>query len=98
MVPPLRSLPTCLQVAAQLLVPLDRLEECLEVAVPEAARPVALDDLEEQRRAVAEGLREDLQEIALVVAVGQDAELPQVVGHVVHAGHALPPVLLARPR
>src|ERR671933_693016 len=67
-----------LQVAALGLLALDRLEQRLEVAVAEAARAVALDDLEEDRRAVADRLREDLEEVALVVAVDQDALLAQV--------------------
>src|ERR1700750_1855800 len=67
-----------LQVAAPLLLALDGLEQRLEVAVAEAARAVALDDLEEDRRAVADRLREDLQQVALVVAVDEDALLAQV--------------------
>src|SRR5215210_5286667 len=67
-----------LQVAAARLLALDRLEQRLEVAVAEAARPVALDDLEEDGRAVADRLGEDLQQVALVVAVDEDALLAQV--------------------
>src|SRR5688500_13505636 len=87
---------TSLQVAPQLLLALDRLEQRLEVALAEAAGAVALDDLEEHRRAVADGLGEDLQHVALVVAVDEDAEPPQVLqrlldladarGHVVVVG------------
>ena len=36
---------------------------------------MALDDLEEERRAVLDRAREDLEEVALLVAVGLDAEL-----------------------
>src|SRR4051794_10346911 len=68
-----------LQVAAQRLFALDGLEERLEVALAEAARAVALDDLEEDGRAVADRLREDLQHVALVVAVDEDAESAQVL-------------------
>src|SRR5690349_22571492 len=67
-----------LEVAALGLLALDRLEQRLEVAVAEAARAVALDDLEEDRRPVADRLREDLQQVALVVAVDEDALLAQV--------------------
>jgi hypothetical protein len=35
---------------------------------------VALDHLEEERRPVLRRLREDLQEVAVVVAIGEDAE------------------------
>src|SRR4051794_40104680 len=67
------------EVPPRVLLPLDRLEQRLEVALAEAARPVALDQLEEDRRAVAERLREHLQQVALVVAVDEDAEPAQVV-------------------
>src|SRR5215211_7925689 len=67
-----------LQVPAQRLLALDRLEERLEVALAEAARAVALDHLEEQRRPVLRRLREDLEEVAVVVAVGEDPEPPEV--------------------
>ena len=71
-----------LEVAALLLLALDRLEQRLEVADPEATRAVALDDLEEERRSVLHRSGEDLQEVALLVAVRFDAELLQGVdGH-----------------
>ena len=56
-----------------------RPEQGLEVADAEAGGAVALDDLVEQRRAVLDGLGEDLQQVALVVAVDEDAELLQLV-------------------
>src|SRR3954447_26833935 len=68
-----------LEVAPQCLLSLDRLEQRLEVSLPEAARAMALDDLQEDRRPVAERLREDLQQVALVVAVDEDAQAPQVL-------------------
>src|SRR3954468_14529796 len=77
-----------LQVAALGLLALDRLEQRLEVPVAEAARAVALDHLEEDRRAVADRLREDLQQVALVVAVDEDAEaleVREVLGDLAHA-------------
>src|SRR5687768_5319062 len=60
------------EVAAALLLALDRLEQGLEVALAEAERAVALDELEEDRRAVLHGLGEDLQQVAVLVAVHQD--------------------------
>ena len=60
------------QVPAALLLALDRLEEGLEVALPEAQRPMPLDDLEEDGRPVPEGLGEDLEEVALLVPVDKD--------------------------
>src|SRR4051794_28906410 len=68
-----------LEVPAQLLLALDRLEQSLEVTVAESARAVALDHLEEDGRAVAGRLREDLEQIALVVAVHEDAEPAEVL-------------------
>src|SRR5438309_3552058 len=68
-----------LEVAAERLLALDRLEQRLEVAVAEAARAVALDHLEEQRRPVLRRLGEDLQQVAVVVAIGEDAQ-PSKVG------------------
>src|SRR4051794_35460625 len=63
-----------LKIAPQRLLALDGLEERLEVAVAEAAGAVTLDHLEEDRRPVADRLGEDLQQVALVVAVDEDAE------------------------
>src|SRR5712691_1727895 len=64
-----------LEVPALGLLALDRLEQRLEVADTEAARTVPLDDLEEEGRAILDRSREDLEEVALLVAVGLDAEL-----------------------
>src|SRR6476619_1108303 len=60
------------EVAAELLLALDGLEQCLEVALAEAEGPMALDDLEEDGRAVAKRLGEDLEQVAVLVAVHQD--------------------------
>src|SRR5919106_6360321 len=68
-----------LKVSSLLLFAFDFLEQGLEVTFAEAARAVALDDLEEDRGPVADRLREDLEQVALVVAVDQDAEPAQVV-------------------
>src|SRR5689334_372148 len=68
---------TPLQVAAERLFSFDRLEQRLEVAVAEAARAVPLDHLEEDGGPVLRGLREDLQEIAVLVAVDEDPVLLQ---------------------
>src|ERR671935_1470582 len=66
-----------LEVSAQRLFPLDRLEQRLEVAVAEAAGAVAFDHLEEHRRPVLRRLREDLQQVAVVVSIGEDPVPPQ---------------------
>src|SRR3954447_3990580 len=83
-----------LQVPPPVLLPLDRLEQGLEVALPKAARAVALDDLEEHRGPVADGLREDLEHVALVVAVDEDAEAPQVVERLLDLADALGDVVV----
>src|SRR5712691_9713910 len=69
---------TLLQVAAERLLALDGLEQRLEVAVTEASCAVPLDHLEEHRRPILRGLREDLKQVAVVVAVGEDLVLAQV--------------------
>src|SRR5438094_7069536 len=61
------------------LLAFDRLEQRLEVALAETARPVPLDDLEEQRRPIGHRLRENLQHVALIVAVDEDAQLGQLL-------------------
>src|SRR4029078_9435500 len=68
-----------LEVAAERLLALDRLEEGLEGAAAEAARAMALDHLEEDGRPVLRGLREDLEEVPVVVAVGEDLVLAQIL-------------------
>src|SRR6187551_2100864 len=68
-----------LEVAAPLLLALDRLEECLEVALAETERAVPLDQLEEHGRPVADRLGEDLQQVAVLVAVDQDAARLQLL-------------------
>src|SRR5436309_771793 len=87
-----------LQVSAQGLFPLDRFEEGLEVPVPEAARAVALDHLEEQRRPVLRGLREDLEQVPVVVAVGQDAEPLEIRVVLVDLADAIGDVVVVRVR
>src|SRR5699024_8546296 len=67
------------EVAATLLLPLDGLEQCLEVALAEAQRAVPLDQLEEHRRPVAQRLGEDLEQVAVLVTVHQDAALLQLL-------------------
>ena len=67
-----------LQVAALGLFPLDGLEQRLEVSLAESLRPVPLDQLEEHRGPVLDRLGEDLQQVTVLVPVGQDAKLAQV--------------------
>ena len=67
----------------------DGFEEGFEVAFAEAARAFALDDLVEDRRAVLDGLGEDLEQVAFVVAVDEDAEFGQFVDGLVDLADAV---------
>src|SRR5262247_2655634 len=82
------------KVAAALLVALDGLEQRLEVALAEALRAPPLDDLEEHRRAVGDGLGEDLQQVPVEVLVGQDVQALQLLPRQVEAGQPLPGLLV----
>src|SRR5436305_2116125 len=84
------------EIAAERLLALDRFEERLEVAVAEAARAVPLDHLEEERRPVLCRLREDLQEVTVVVAVGQDLVAAQVVVRLGDLADAIADVVVVR--
>src|SRR6478609_8648156 len=77
------------EVAALVLLALDGLEERLEVALAEAERAVPLDELEEDRRAVAERLGEDLQQVAVLVAVDEDLALLQLLDRYADVADAL---------
>src|SRR5680860_514277 len=71
MVPALACSPYS-EVAAPLLLALDRFDKRLDVAFTEAARALPFDELEEHGRAIAHRLGEDLQKVAVLVAVHQD--------------------------
>src|SRR3954471_10449786 len=77
------------EVAALVLFALDRLEEGLEVALAEAQRAVPLDELEEDGRPVAERLGEDLQQVAVLVAVDEDLALLQLLDRHAYVADAL---------
>jgi hypothetical protein len=68
-----------LQIAARFLFSLDGFEEGFEVAFAEAAASLALNDLVEDSRTVFYGAREDLEHVAFVVAVDEDAEMLEFV-------------------
>src|ERR1700728_3848453 len=67
------------EVSAPRLLALYGLEQGLEVALAESLRPVPFDHLEEHRRPVLNRLAEDLQQVAVLVAVGKDLEFAQLV-------------------
>src|SRR5262249_44259683 len=61
--------------AAPCLLVFNGLEEGLEVPLAKASRPVALDDLEEEGGTVLYGLGEDLEQVALLVAIDEDSQV-----------------------
>lgn len=92
---------------AELLVVLDRLEEGTKVTLSEAAAAgllaavregaaEALDDLDEESRAVKEGLGEDLKEAALLIAVDKNVVLTALINELLsdHIAHLLGDVVL----
>src|SRR5579862_5963357 len=64
-----------LEIAACGLFALDGFKECFEIAFAEAAAAFALNDFVEERGAVFYRASEDLQHVAFVVAIDEDAEL-----------------------
>jgi hypothetical protein len=64
-----------LQIAAACLLQFQRLKQRLEVALAEGLAPSSADDLKEERGAVLQRLGEQLQEVAFVVGVDQDAQV-----------------------
>src|SRR5450755_394885 len=77
------------EVATAFLLPLDRLEQGLEVALAEALGAVPLDQLEEDRGPVLDRLGEDLQQVAILVPVRQDVEFPQFIERYPGVAHPL---------
>src|SRR5439155_6502315 len=63
------------EVSAQRLLALDGLKQGLEVPLAEAAASPSLDDLEKERRAVSDRPCEDLQHVAFVVPIDENAQL-----------------------
>src|SRR5690242_4559388 len=68
-----------LEIASLRLLPLDGQEQLLEVPQPEPPGPTTLDELVEHGRPVLDVLREDLEQVALLVPVGQDVQPLHVV-------------------
>src|ERR1700722_12043976 len=70
------------------LLALDGLEERFEVTLAKAAASFSLDDLEEKGRPIFDRASEDLQHVAFVVTVHQDAQLLQFFQRLVDAAGA----------
>src|SRR5678816_2269627 len=77
-----------LEVPPERLFALDGLEERLEVALAEALGALPLDDLVEHRRPVLDRLGEDLQQVAVRIAVDEDAEPGELVHRLVDPADA----------
>ena len=90
--------PGTLERAAAGLLALDGLEQRLEVAGAKASRPLALDDLEEDGGPVRDHLGKHLEQVAILVAVDQDPEPPQLVPREVEVAEAGPNVVVIRGR
>ncbi len=67
----------------------DGFEEGFEVALAEAAAAFALDDLVEDGGAVFDGASEDLEHVAFVVAVDEDAEFFELIDGLVDLADAV---------
>src|SRR6476661_4487878 len=66
------------EIAADGLLALDRLEQGPEIPLAETAGAMALDHLEEERGPVLGRLAENLEEVPVLVAVGEDPQPAQV--------------------
>src|SRR5271157_4656932 len=59
------------------LLALDGFEQGLEVSLAKALRSAPLNDLEEESRPVLDRLGENLEQIALIIAINQDTQFGQ---------------------
>src|SRR5215216_1615113 len=73
-----------LQIPSPRLFRLQRHEQRLEIPRPEAVGAVTLDDLKENSRPILDTFREDLEQVTVLVAVGQYAETLQCVQRLVN--------------
>jgi hypothetical protein len=64
-----------LQIPPPLLLEFQASKSALKLPLPKDCAAAAADDLEEERRAVLQRLGEELQQVALVVGVDEDAEV-----------------------
>src|SRR4029453_2522991 len=83
----IRSVCPELEIAPERRLALNRLEQGPEVAFAEGGAAVSLDYLEEDRRPILRGLREDLEQVSVLVAVGEDPEPFQVVVRLADLAH-----------
>jgi hypothetical protein len=67
------ELPKFLQISSQLLLSFNGFKQCLEIAGTKGFCPFALNDLEEQSGPVFNRFGEDLQQVAFIIPVNQNA-------------------------
>src|SRR6266700_2334168 len=67
------------EVAAPFLLALDRLEQGLEISLSEPKRAVPLDEFEKNGGTVTDRPCEDLEQVAVLIPVNQDAALLQLL-------------------
>lgn len=95
---PRRCVETHLKVPAPPLLFLDRDEQSFEVSFTETFTSFALEDLVEDGRAIFDGFGEDLEQVAFVVAVDEDAEFFQFVYAFVDLAYAVGELFIIRVR
>src|SRR6202165_179106 len=75
---------TCLQIPSSRLLHFDRFKLRFEIPLAKSAAALALDDFEEHGRPIFHRLRENLQEVAFLVAVHKYTERPQLCQRFLH--------------
>src|SRR4051794_29195063 len=84
------------EVAASFLVTFDRFEQRFEVAFPEPLGAVPLDDLEEHCRPVGDRLGEDLEQVPVVVAIGENVRALQRLPRQIETGEPFTRLVVVR--
>src|SRR6202521_5419598 len=75
---------TCLQIPSSRLLHFDRFKQRFEIPFSKSAAALALDDFEEHGRPIFHRLRENLQEVAFLVAVHKYTERAQLCQRFLH--------------
>src|SRR5580693_8782293 len=83
-----RDLNPELKIPAQRLLALNRLKQCFEVPLAEAAASLPLNDFVEDRRPVLHGPREDLQHVPFIIAIDENAKPLQLLDRLINLAHA----------
>src|ERR1700722_7112797 len=83
------SISSMLEVAAFALFALDGFKQRLKVSFAETAAPFALNDFEEERRTIFDRPSENLQHVALVIPIDENAKFLQLVDRLINDADAL---------